>query len=148
MAQFGNGVTWQFDPTKEIDGSPTYGTAIAGIVSLDLSGPTTDLLDSTVHGETWRTRVSGLKDGGTASITVKLDIDDVTQKTIRDNVGVHCAHKFTFPLATAANTIPFSWANNAIIQNYSVTAPHDGLLEMSVTLQLSGAPTFVEEAAA
>ena len=147
MAQFGNGVTWQFDSDALLTGSPTYETAIAGVVSLDLSGPTTDLLDSTVHGETWRTRVSGLKDGGTASITVRLDVADATQKTIRDNVGVKCAHKFTFPKSVSTNTTAFSWANDAIIQSYSVTAPHDGLLEMTVNLQLSGAPTFIEEAA-
>lgn len=147
MAQFGNGITWQFDPTKLLAGTPSYGTAIAGIESIDLSGPSTDLLDSTVHGEAWRTRVSGLKDGGTATITVRMQTNDATQKTIRDNVGVLCAHKFTFPKAVTTNTTPFSWANNGIIQNYSISGPHDDLLEMTVNLQLSGAPTFVEEAA-
>ena len=148
MAQFGNGVTWQFDATTLISGSPTYGTAIGGIVSIDLSGPTTDLLDSTVHGESWRTRVSGLKDGGTATITVRLDLGDTTQKTVRDNIGTLGAHRFTFPKKVSTNAIPFSWANNAIIQSYSMNAPHDGLLEMTVNLQLSGAPVFIEEAAA
>jgi predicted secreted protein len=147
MAQFGNGVTWRFDPDDILTGSPSYGTAIDGVVGLDLSGPSTDLLDSTVHGETWRTRVSGLKDGGTASITVRFETNDATHKAIRDAVGVLCAHKFTFPLAVSTNSTPFSWANDAIIQNYSISAPHDGLLEMNVTLQLSGPPTFVEEAA-
>jgi len=147
VAQYANGVTWQFDPASLLAGTPSYGTAIAGIVGLDLSGPTTDLLDSTVHGEDWRTRVSGLKDGGTASITVRFDVADATQKTIRDNISVKCAHKFTFPISTSGNTVPFSWANDAIIQSYSVNAPHDGLLEMTVQLQLSGPPTFIEEAA-
>lgn len=147
MAQFGNGVTWQFDPLKLLTGSPSYGTAIAGVVSLDFSGPTSDVLDSTVHGETWRTRVSGLKDGGTASVTVRFQTNSVTQKAVRDAVGILCAHRFTFPKAVSTNGTAFSWANNAIITNYSVTAPHDGLLEMNVSLQLSGAPTFVEEAA-
>jgi len=147
MAQFGNGVTWQFDPLKILPETPSYGTAIAGVASLDLSGPSTDLLDSTVHGEEWRTRVSGLKDGGTASVTVRMETNAATHKAVRDAVGILCAHKFTFPKAVSTNTTPFSWANNAIIQNYSISAPHDGLLEMSVSLQLSGAPTFVEEAA-
>lgn len=146
MAQYGNGVTWQFDPAKLLAATPTYGTAIADVVSLDLSGPSTDLLDSTVHGDEYRARISGLKDGGTASITLRFQVDDATQKTIRDNIGVKCAHKFTFPKVTSTNTTPFSWANDAIIQNYSITAPHDGLLEMTVNLQLSGPPTFVEEA--
>ena len=147
MAQFGNGVTWQFDDDALLSGTPDYGTAIAGIVTLDLSGPTTDLLDSTVHGEDWRTRVSGLKDGGTASITIRMETDNATQKAVRDALGILCAHKFTFPKKVSSNTTPFSWANNAIIQSYSMNAPHDGLLEMTVNLQLSGPPTFVEEAA-
>jgi predicted secreted protein len=147
VAQFGNGVTWQFDPLKLLTQTPSYGTAIGDLVSLDLSGPAIDMLDSTVHGETWRTRVAGLKDGGTASVTVRFETNDATHKAVRDNVGVLCAHKFTFPKAVASNSTPFSWANNAIIQNYSIAAPHDGLLEMNVSLQLSGAPTFVEEAA-
>jgi predicted secreted protein len=147
MAQFGNGVTWQFDATKKLAETPTYGTAIGEITAVNLSGPTTDLLDSTVHGDAWRTRVSGLKDGGTAAITVRFEVDNVTHKAVRDAVGVLCAHKFTFPLAVSTNLTPFSWANDAIIQNYSVSAPHDGIMEMTVNLQLSGAPTFVEEAA-
>lgn len=147
MAQFGNGVTWQFDPTKQLAGTPAYGTAVGAVTGLDLSGPTTDLLDSTVHGETWRTRVSGLKDGGTASVTIRFETNNVTHKAVRDAVGILCAHKFTFPKKVSTNTTPFSWANDAIIQNYSISAPHDGILEMTASLQLSGAPTFVEEAA-
>ena len=147
MAQFGNGVTWQFDPLKVLAQTPAYGTAIGSLVSLDFSGPQIDLLDSTVHGELWRTRVSGLKDGGTASITVRFQTNDATHKAVRDAQGVLCAHKFTFPKAVSTNTIPFSWANNAIVENYSISAPHDGLLEMTVAIQLSGAPTFIEEAA-
>lgn len=147
MAQFGNGVTWQFDSDKVLSETPTYETAIGSVVSLDFSGPQIDLLDSTVHGETWRTRVAGLKDGGTASITVRFETNDATHKAVRDAQGVLCAHKFTFPKAVSTNSTPFSWANDAIIENYSISAPHDGLLEMTVSLQLSGPPTFVEEAA-
>ena len=147
MAQFGNGVTWQFDPLKILTQTPAYGTAIGDVVSIDLSGPTVDLLDSTVHGETWRTRVAGLKDGGTATVTVRFETNDATHKAVRDAQSVLCAHRFTFPKAVPANATPFSWANDAIIQNFSIAAPHDGLLEMTVSLQLSGAPTFVEEAA-
>ena len=147
MAQFGNGVIWGFDTSALVDGSPSY-VDVANIESLSLSGPTVDLLDATVHGEEWRTRVSGLKDGGTATINIRMDANDATHKSIRDNVGVLCAHRFTFPKKVAANAVPFSWANNAIIQNFSISAPHDGLISMSVTLQLSGPPVFTEEAAA
>jgi len=148
VAQYANGVTWQFDKDAFIDDSPApeYATAIAEVVGLDLSGPTTDLLDSTVHGDTWRKRVSGLKDGGTATITIRMETDDATHKTIRDNVGVHCAHKFTFPKKDSEASTAFAWENDAIIQSYSVTAPYDGLMEMTVNLQLSGPPTFTEEA--
>lgn len=146
MGQFANGVTWRFDPANTLDGTTSYASAIANVVDLQLSGPTTDLLDSTVHGDEWRTRVSGLKDGGTATITVRMETDDTTQKSIRDNQGVLCAHKFTFPKNDSASSTPFSWENDGIIQAYSVSAPHDGLLEMTVTLQLSGAPSFTEEA--
>lgn len=147
MGQFGNGITWQFDATRLVGAGPVYATAIAGIESIELSGPSADLLDSTVHGEDWRTRVSGLKDGGTATISVRMQTNNATQKTIRDNIGVLCAHRFTFPKRVAANATPFSWANNAIIQNYSVSGPMDDLLEMTINLQLSGPPVFVEEAA-
>ena len=145
--QFGNGVTWQFDPAALVGGTPDYGTAIAEVTSIDFSGSTTDLLDSTVHGEAWRTRVPGLSDGGTASITVRFTTNNATHKAIRDARGVLCAHKFTFPKALSSNATPFSWANNAIIQTFSIVAPHDGLLEMTVSLQFSGPPVIVEEAA-
>ena len=145
MAQFGNGVTWRFDPAEVLPGTPPYGTAIGSLVSLDFTGPQIDLLDSTVHGETWRTRVSGLRDGGTANITIRFQTNDTTHLQVRNGHGVLCAHSFTFPFADSGNTTPFEWRNNAIIENYSISAPHDGLLEMTVSLQLSGPPTFVEE---
>lgn len=142
---YANTTTWAADFAALIGGSPTY-TAVGDIVSIDFSGMTADTLDVSVHGSTWREYVPGLKDGGTITITARFGPE--THATLLDNVGTKSAHRFTFPKETSTNAVALQIEWNAIVSSVGLAAPHDGLLEASVTLQTSGAPTITDEALA
>lgn len=144
MAQFANEAKWGFDPAELTGGSPTY-TDVAEIVSIDFGGIAADALDSTVHGDSWRTRVPGLKDAGTVTIGVRLTSDEVTHESILDEVGTMCAHRFIFPSVTGSGA-GITITVDGMITSAAPVAPHDGLMDMSVTVQLSGQPTIVTEA--
>jgi len=141
MAQFGNQATWGFDPDALIAGSPAY-VDVAEIVSINFDGISADALESTVHGDTFRTRVPGLKDAGTVTIEVRLDPSQVTHEAVIDEVGTLMANRFQFPDSTG-NPGGIVITTNGIITSASLSAPHDDLLSMSVTVQLSGEPNIV-----
>ena len=145
MAKFANGVTWGADFTALVADTPTY-VEIAEVVAVNFDGITADAIDDTVHGDTWRTFVAGLKNGGTVSMTVRYGPE--THADLLDNVGEKFANEFTFPLETSSNLTPLSIEWDAVFTSMSIAAPHDGLFEATVSLQLSGAPTITDEAAA
>jgi hypothetical protein len=140
MAQFGNEATWGFDPAAVIAGSPSY-VDVAELVSISFSGIAADALESTVHGQAWRTRTPGLKDAGTVTIEVRLDPSQITHEAVIDEVGVLMAHRFQFP-DSSGNPGGIIITTDGIITSASLTAPHDDLLSMSVTVQLSGEPNI------
>ncbi len=142
---YANQTKWEVDFSRLLAGTPTY-VKIGDVISIDFGGLTSDTLDSSVHGDAWRSYVAGLKDGGTVSMTVRFG--PKTHADLLDNVGTKCANQWTFPLETSTNVTPLGIEWDGIIQTVGVAAPHDGLLEASVTVQLSGAPTITDEAAA
>lgn len=141
---YANSTVWSLDYASLVAGTPSY-TAVGDVVSIDFSGMTADTLDTSVHGSGWREYVAGLKDGGTISITARFGPE--THADLLDNVGTKSAHKFTFPLETAGNAVALEIEWDAVISQVGLAAPHDGLLEASVTIQTSGAPTITDEAA-
>jgi hypothetical protein len=141
MAQFGNQATWGFDPAAVLAGSPSY-VDVAELVSINFDGISADALESTVHGQSWRTRVPGLKDAGTVTIEVRLDPSQITHEAVIDEVGTLMAHRFQFPDSTGTPG-GIIITTNGIITSASLSAPHDDLLSMSVTVQLSGEPNIV-----
>ena len=142
MAQFSNTTVYAVDFTDVIGGSPSYAT-IASIVGLELSGPSTDLLDGTEHGDEWRERVSGLTDAGTLTATARFDT--MSHQDLLDNLGTLFAHRVTFPKKTGPEGVPFSIASDGYLTGVSLSVPHDGLLEANITVQLTGEPVIVEE---
>lgn len=141
---YANQTQWSVDFENVVLGTPTY-TEIADIVSIEFGGITTATMETTVHGDEWRNHVTGLKDGGTIELTVRFGPE--THADLLDNVGGTFANKFEFPKETTGNTTPLSIEWDAILQSVSISAPYDGLLEASVTLQTTGAPTITDEAA-
>lgn len=142
MAQFGNATVYAVDYNDVIGGTPSY-TAVASITGLDLSGPSTDLLDGTEHGDEWRERVGGLTDAGTLTATARFDT--VSHAALLAHLGTLFAHRVTFPKRTGPVGAPFSIASDGYLTGVGISAPHDGLLEANITVQLTGEPVIVEE---
>lgn len=142
---YANETVWAVDFSALIDASGVSYTDIADVVSIAFGGITMQTLETTVHGDTWRNHTTGLKDGGTIDMTVRFAPE--THADLLDNIGETFATKVTFPKETSSNTTPASIEWNTILTSLSISAPHDGLLEASVTLQTTGAPTITDEAA-
>jgi hypothetical protein len=143
MAQFGNAASWSFDPAALVGDSPSY-EAVAEIVNIDFGGIAADALDSTVHGNLWRTRTPGLKDAGTVTVGVRFTTTEASHEGVLDAVGVLCAHKFSFPSASG-DSDGFVVECDGIVTSAAPSAPHDNLLNLNVTIQLSGVPTVTFE---
>lgn len=147
MGQFGNGVTWSYDATALVGGTPSY-TAVAEVYDVSFGGITADTHDVTAHADAWRAFVAGLKDAGEATMSVRMETDDATHKAVLDDVGKGPgAHKFEWPLNVSTNLTPFSIECNAIVTSASPNGPHDDILDLSVTIKFSGSPTITAEAA-
>jgi hypothetical protein len=144
VGQYANAITWAVDFTKLLAGTPAF-TDIAEIVSVNFDGISADAIEDTVHGDTWRTRIGGLKDGGTGSITIRFGTE--THASLLDNIGGKFANRFRFPKQTSSNAVAMDIKWDAVFTNMGIAAPHDGLLESTVQLTFSGAPTIVDEAA-
>lgn len=142
MAQYANQATYALDPTELLAGGPTY-ALVGQIASIDISGPQSDLLDGTVHGDDYRERTSGLNDGGTLTVTVRFQTD--THATLLDEIGTHCAHRVQLPKACGVAGVLYTIESDGIITGVSLAAPHDGLFEATISVQLTGEPVITEE---
>ena len=142
MAQYANQATYAVDLTDLIGGTPSY-TLVGQIASIDISGPQTDLLDGTAHGDEYRERTSGLSDGGTLSVTVRFQTD--SHAVLLDEIGTHCAHRVRLPKATGPAGVQYAIESDGIITGVALNAPHDGLFEATITVQLTGEATVTEE---
>jgi len=142
MAQYANQATYAVDLTALIAGAPSY-TLVGQIASIDISGPQTDLLDGTAHGDEYRERTSGLSDGGTLSVTVRFQTD--AHVSLMDEIGTHCAHRVQLPKACGPTGAQYTIESDGIITGVSLNAPHDGLFEATITVQLTGEPDVTEE---
>lgn len=147
MAQYANGITVGVDFSSVIGGTPTY-TTIGEVVQGDISGVTTKMLDSTVHGDTYNTFIAGLRDPGDITVKVNFETLNATHQTLLSNQGAGpFAVKFTFPKKNSASTTPMSIASDAILEGpTAIKGPHDGLFEMDTKFKLTGAPVIVNEA--
>jgi len=141
---YANQTTWSADFQNVVSGTPNY-TPIADIVSIEFGGITSATMETTVHGDEWRNHVTGLKDGGTIEMTVRFGPE--THADLLDNVGETFANKFEFPKETPGNATPLEIEWDGILQSVGISAPFDGLLEATVTIQTTGSPTITDEAA-
>jgi len=130
---------------KQGDGaSPEVFTTIAQVVGLGGPSISLDPLDVTNHSsvEGWKEFVGGLLDGGELTLEINFDpadgthdsttglIKDMTDRTVRN---------FQLVFSDTANT---TWTIPALVTGFEPAAPVDGKLSASVTLKVSGKPTF------
>lgn len=145
MGQFGNGITVDYDLTATLaSATPTFVTL--GEV-YDVSGPSlsADALDATAHGDAWREFVGGLKDGGEVSLSVRMETGNATQLDLKDGLGELFLVRLRWPLGAAATT-PLTCEFDCVLTGFEASGPHDDLLDLSITLKVSGEPEWTDEA--
>jgi predicted secreted protein len=113
-------------------------TALARVTNISGPGRSRETYDVTAHDspDGWREFIGGLKDAG--EVSFDLNFNPAVHVPIADAEYAKATPtnwKLTFPEGSV-------WAFAAILTSDESSAPHDGKLEGSVTLKISGKPTF------
>lgn len=113
----------------------------------DIDGPSMkmDLVETTNRGSSkWRTRIAGLKDGGTVSLEIVYDPDAATHANASGGVpyyllqGTSNTFALLFPTATTVVSIAFT----AFVTSFKPKAPMEGALMADIELTITGAITI------
>ena len=146
MGQFANGIIVGYDFSKIVSATPTYVTLGE---RTDLSGPNPviDALETTAHGTTSRTHVPGMYDGGDVTLTCRAEADDDTQLNFWKITNLRKIHAFRIQLPfKSASTTKFAIEFAGLTTGSSLSGPFDGLLDMTLTVKVSGNFTITDEA--
>ena len=112
------------------------GTAIGNLISVSPTSLSVATIDSTDMGDTWRSFIGGLKDGGECSFEIAYDPSLASHTSLESYIdgGNH--------------VILITWSDettctfNAIITSFAPSAALDDKLTCSVGLKITGAVTF------
>lgn len=116
-------------------------TAAVGHITT-LGGPnmTVATIDTTTHDSTWNEFVAGMKDAGEVTFECNW-MSTTTQKAVRDALGADpSAFSIEFPGGTSV-----SFSSGVTAFGFSAGGVNDKLSN-SVTLKISGAPTWTDPA--
>lgn len=96
-------------------------------------------IDTTDHDSTWAEFAAGMKDAGEVTFDVNF-MSTTSQKAVRDDLGTAATYVIEFPGGTS---VSFS----AIVTAFGMSAGGvNDKLSSSVTLKVSGAPTWTDPA--
>jgi hypothetical protein len=109
--------------------------AIASIKTLRAFGGAVDIGDISTLADTWKNKISGQKDAGTASVTCEWDSDDYD--VCIDNVGVKQVYTITDP---DSNT----WACSGIISTTPEVNYDGSPITFNFNIEFSEQPTYTE----
>lgn len=115
--------------------------SIAGVVNI--SGPQLglDTVDASAHDspDAWEQKVATLKRTGNVTFDLRWDPGDATYGLLFGDLDARTTSNFKliFP-----DTGLEEWAFEAYVTQLGPTAPHDGVLGMSVQLTVTGEPDF------
>lgn len=117
--------------------SPEVFTALANITGI--SGPALEAsdIDVTNLSSTAKEFLQGLEDAGMVELTGHYDQTNTQHQAMRDAVGSGTPSNFRITLSDS-ETIDFT----ARVKAFSMDLAVDGPVEMSMSLKISGAPTF------
>ena len=131
------------------DGISGYGTTLSGattgvignIRSLSLGGITADDIEVTTNDSTnsWKEFIAGLKDAG--DLTLDLIYEKVDTNTILNALGS------TVEVWTITLPDDSVFTISGYINNLGVEMPMGDAITSSMTLKLTGEPTFVDSSA-
>ena len=121
-------------------GSEVFAT-IAEVTSIDGPGLSMDTIEVT-HMESpnaAREYIAGLKDGGEISLELNLLPDDTNQTALRTCWMNRTLRNFK---VSWTDTTPAVWSFAGFVTSYQPSAAVDDKLSCSVTIKLTGVPTF------
>ena len=114
-------------------------TAVGEVTDVQPFSISRDVVDATHMGSTGRYRefIGGLRDAGEVTFTVNFDPKSATDVLLVAASEDDDARSFeiTFPSGDKAS-------GECFVTNYSASAPLDDKMTASVTLKITGAPTF------
>ena len=131
-----------YDCLLQIGSSPV---TIAAVRDIEGPGMKLDLVETTNRGSSkWRTRIAGLKDGGTVTFEIVYDPDLATHVNASGGVpyyltaGLSNTFTLLFPTATTIASISFV----AFVTSFKLKAPLEGAMTADVELTVTGAITI------
>tara|TARA_Y100000593_G_scaffold34712_1_gene68167 strand:+ start:4349 stop:4789 length:441 start_codon:yes stop_codon:yes gene_type:complete len=146
MGQFANGITVGYDFSKLVGATPTYVT-LGELTDVSGPNPVIDTLESTAHGTTSRTYLPGMYDGGDVTFTCRMEADDDTQLNFWKITNLRKIHAWRIQLPfQSASTTKFAIEWDGVTTGSSMSGPFDGLLDMTLSVKVSGGFTITDEA--
>jgi len=134
------------------DGTHGHGSALAGasagtignIISVSIDGQTRDAIDKSTMDSTSKFRefISGMADAG--EVTVEVNYDGSAAGVANSLNTIYQGGTAETWTITMVDTSSFSSAG--FITNLSIAVPFDDKITQSITIKLSGVPTFTDVA--
>lgn len=115
-------------------------TTVSEVLSISAPNYSSDTLDSTTHDSSdhFRTFVKGLTDAG--EITLDILYDETQYNTL---VSLQeTTSQYSSSIVAPSTPSASKWESNVYVTGLEANFPHDGLAEGSITLKVSGKPTF------
>ena len=135
MAEIGLGIAWSYEATG---GSGSY-TPISGVIDASPPAATVDVVESTNHGNTdgFKTYIAGLADGGEFDVVIEWINTAAINATLHSLMTGRVAknHRLTFSSGAKMTA-------SCIITSIAHSSPIDDRVTKTVTLKVSGAPTW------
>jgi hypothetical protein len=138
MSNFAYGATLTISAT-----SSSTGTAVASLKNIGSPNISVDALDVTVHSASsatdayWRTFIKGLREAGEVSFDGNFSY--ANGSAIMTNINSTANSYFTVSLPTTTTAYWYFWG---FVNSFEVGAPHDGLIDFSAAVKVSGQPTL------
>ena len=133
-------------------GTHGHGSALAGatagtignVISVSVDGQTRDAIDISTMGSTSKFRefVSGMADGG--EISCEVNYDGAAAGVANSLNTIYQGGTAETWTVTLSDTSTF--ASSGFITNLGMAVPFDDKITQSITIKLSGKPTFTDKA--
>lgn len=117
-------------------------TAVGNVTSVSGLSLSRESIDVTAHDSTdgWREHIPGLKDGGEVTVDLNFDPNEHVELGL-DDFALDANSNWELAFPTGAK-----WEFSGHVTSDESDAPHDGKLSGSITVKVSGKPTFVPAA--
>src|SRR5262249_39089235 len=123
------------------DGPPETFTAIASIRNVDPPKMSMTIIDSTTLNQTdqFKDKLPGLRDAGQVALQLAFDIGDAGHEGLIPDFVDGTKRNFQIVMPDDGGTV---LAFAALVKDFSMKPPLDGLVTADATLEIVGKPTF------